>query len=329
MAGMTTANTDVLIRSEIWSTQIKDYLRDQLEATKYVNWISFPDGTTMTIPSMGDLDAYSYTEDTAIEYTPMSLGEFQFTINEYLASATYITTKARQDLFYASQLEARFVPEQQRAIMVKVEGHVLATGQPGTTNGTTQTAANPNNINNAPHRWVGTDTVGGQQTLGILDFAKARRSLKLANVPDTNLIAIVDPSFEYHFNSQAGFLDVTYNPMWEGIVATGVASGMRFMRNIYGFDVYVSNYLPGGFSETINADARGATASGADAYAALFFSADSGIQPWIGAWRQQPKVDGEYNKDKQREEYVTTARYDTALYRPENLITVLGQIDIV
>lgn len=324
MSGMTTGNTDVLIRSEIWSNQLKDYLKDTLEATKYVNWIDFSDGTTMTIPSMGDLDAYDYVEDTAIEYTPMALGEFQFTINEYLASATYITNKARQDLHYAAQLEARFLPEQQRAIMVEVEGHILSTGQPGTTNGNTQTAGNENNINGAAHRWVGSDVVNSQQTLGIVDFAKARHSLKKANVPDTNLIAIVDPSFEYHFNTQAGFLDVSYNPMWEGIVATGVATGMRFMRNIYGFDVYVSNYLPTGFSETIDS-----TASGADATGALFFSAAQEVAPWIGAWRQMPKVDGEYNKDKQREEYVTTARYDTALYRPENLITVLGQTDIV
>jgi hypothetical protein len=324
MSGMTTGNTDVLIRSEIWSNQLKDYLKDTLEATKYVNWVDFPDGTTMTIPSMGDLDAYDYTEDTAIEYTPMALGEFQFTINEYLASATYITNKARQDLYFAAQLEARFLPEQQRAIMVEVEGHILATGQPGTTNGNTQTAASENLINGAAHRWVGSDTVSSAQTLGITDFAKARHSLKKANVPDTNLIAIVDPAFEYHFNTQAGFLDVTYNPMWEGIVAQGVATGMRFMRNIYGFDVYVSNYLPTGFSETIDS-----VASGAGATAALFFSAEQSVAPWIGAWRQMPKVDGEYNKDKQREEYVTTARYDTALYRPENLITVLGQTDIV
>ena len=326
MPGMTTGNTGVLIRSEIWSNQLKETLKDTLDATKYVNWIDFPDGTTMTIPSLGDLDAYDYTEDTAIEYTPMDLGEFQFTINEYLASATYITKKQRQDSMYAARLEASFLPKQLRAIMVDVEAHVLATGQPGldTNSSNTQTAANTNTINNAYHRWVGSDTVGSQKTVGMTDFAKARHSLKKANVPDTNLIAIVDPAFEYYFNTQAGFLDVTYNPMWEGIVADGVATGMRFSRNIYGFDVYVSNYLPGGFSETIDS-----VASGADAVASLFFSADSDVGPWIGAWRQMPQVDGEYNKDFQREEYVTTARYDTAFYRPENLITVLGQTDIV
>lgn len=322
MAGMTTGNTDTLIRSEVWSAQLKEVLREDLEGTKYVNWIDFPDGTTLTIPSIGTLDAYDYVEDTAVEYTPMALGEFQFTINQYYISATYITNKARQDLFYASQLEARFLPEQRFAIMSKVESHIFNQGQPGTPGG--QTASNLNNINGAAHRWVGSGTVGAAKTVGLKDFAKARYSLKKAVVPDNNLVAVVDPSFEYYFNTQAGFLDVSYNPMWEGIVSTGVATGMRFMRNIYGFDVYVSNYLPGGFSETIDGQA-----SGAGATAALFFSAAPSLKPWIGAWRQQPKVDGEYNKDKQREEYVTSARFDAALYRPENFITVLGQTNIV
>lgn len=322
MAGMTTANSDVLIRSEIWSEQLKNTLEDELDAIKYVNWIDFKDGTTLTIPSIGDLDSYDYVEDTAIEYTPMALGEFQFSVNEYKASATYITTKARQDLHYAAQLEAAFLPKEERAIMVGVESHILKQGQPGTPNG--QTSANANVINTADHRWVGSDTVNSKQVLGAKDFAKARFALKKANVPDTNLIAIVDPAFEYYFNTQTNLMNVTYNPQWEGIIRTGVATGMRFMVNIYGFDVYMSNYLPSGFSETINS-----VASGAGATANLFFSADSSIKPWIGAWRQMPKVDGEYNKDFQREEYVTTARYDAALYRPENFVTVLAQTDIV
>lgn len=322
MAGNTTATSDILIRSEVWSEQLKNTLEDNLEAMKYVNWIDFKDGTTLTIPSIGDLDAYDYAEDTAIEYTPMALGEFQFSVNQYKASATYITTKARQDLHYAAQLEAAFLPKEERAIMVGVESHILKQGQPGTPNG--QTAANPNRINGADHRWVGQDTSNSKQVLGAKDFAKARFALKKANVPDTNLIAIVDPAFEYYFNTQSGFLNVTYNPQWEGIVASGIATGMRFAANIYGFDVYMSNYLPTGFSETINTVASGAGATGN-----LFFSADSAVKPWIGAWRQMPKVDGEYNKDFQREEYVTTARYDAALYRPENFITVLGQTDIV
>jgi hypothetical protein len=328
MSGMTTTNTDVLIRSQIWSDQLKQTLIDNLESIKYVNWIDFKDGTVLNIPSIGDLDAYDYTEDTAIEYTPMALGNFQFSVNQYKASATYITNKARQDLHYAAQLEAAFLPKEERAIMVAVENHVLKQGQPGTPNG--QTAGSANRINGADHRWVGSDTTPNSaatnvRALGMKDFAKARFALKKANVPDTNLIAMVDPSFEYYFNTQAGFLNVNYNPQYEGIVSKGVASGMRFLANIYGFDVYMSNYLPTvAASETINT-----VSSGANSVANLFFSADSSVKPWVGAWRQMPKVDGEYNKDFQREEYVTTARYDAALYRPENFITVLSQTDIV
>ena len=56
----------------------------------------------------------------------------------------------------------------------------------------------------------------------------------------------------------------------------------------------------------------------------IFYSAAGGdINPIIGAWRQAPKVDGEYNKDFQREEYVVTSRYGIDLYRPENFVTIL------
>ena len=121
-------------------------------------------------------------------------------------------------------------------------------------------------------------------------------------------------------------LDVTYNPMWDGIISEGVATGMRFSRNIYGFDIYVSNYLPEiSAAETID----GATAS-AGAKANIFFSAAAGMEkPFIGAMRQAPKVDGEYNKDFQREEYVTTARWGVKLYREENFITVLTETDVI
>jgi hypothetical protein len=59
----------------------------------------------------------------------------------------------------------------------------------------------PTKINGADHRWVGGYCFNGNDTLGFKDFAKARFALKRANVPDTNLIAIVDPSVEYTFNT--------------------------------------------------------------------------------------------------------------------------------
>ena len=121
-----------------------------------------------------------------------------------------------------------------------------------------------------------------------------------------------------------------YNPMWQGVIETGLTAGMRFIKNIYGFDVYESNYLPlcgadqSGTAETINS-----VSSGANAVCNIFFSAAPDVVPFIGAWRQMPEVDGEYNKDFQREEYVTTARYGTKIYRPENFVTVLSSTDVI
>lgn len=314
----TTANLDILTRSEVWSATLKESLKDELAATKYVNWLSgFPDGNTFTIPSIGEATVRNYSEDTPIVYDAMDTGEFQFSITEYVSAATYITKKARQDAFYAAQLEAGFVPKQLRAIMEKLETDIMALGAGGASGG--QTASSTNQINGADHRFVGTGT---NEVIAVADFAKALFSLKKANVPDRNLIAIVDPSVEYTLNTLSNLTNVSNNPRWEGIITSGIASGMRFVKNVYGFDVYTSNYLADA-NETISA--KTTTAGKAN----LFFSADATVLPFVGAWRQMPEVDGEYNKDFQREEYVTTARYGLKVYRPENLVVVLTDTDQV
>ena len=61
----------------------------------------------------------------------------------------------------------------------------------------------------------------------------------------------------------------------------------------------------------------------------LFFSTVGDASPFVGAIRQAPKVDSEYNKDLQREEYVLTARYGFGLYRPESLVVALSDTDQV
>jgi hypothetical protein len=111
--------------------------------------------------------------------------------------------------------------------------------------------------------------------------------------------------------------------MWEGIISTGIATGMRFVKNVYGFDVYTSNYLPSGLTETVNSVS--VTTTGV---ANLFFSAAGNVLPFVGAWRQLPTVDSEFNKDLQRDEYVTTCRYGVKLFRPENLVTILSKGDV-
>ncbi len=309
----TSANVDHLTRSEVWSSQLKDVLEDDLMATKYVDWMTeFPDGDTFTIPSIGQAQSDDYVEDDAIQYNPLDTGEFQFTINKYKASGIYITDKAKQDMFYMSQLVSSFVPKQERAIMEAVEADIFGLESE-------QTASDLNAINGANHRYVASGT---NEVMTVTDFALARYALKKANVPDEQLVAIVDPSVEFEINTITNLTNVSNNPRWEGIIDTGIAKGMQFVKNIYGFDVFVSNNLADS-NQTIDSKT---TAAGK---ANMMFSAASDVLPFKGAWRQMPQVESERNKDRQRDEFVVTARYGVKLFRPENLVVVLSDTDQV
>jgi hypothetical protein len=309
MAGFTAANNEHLIRSNLWSSQIKETLEDELIGAKYVDMISdFPDGDTINIPSIGQAETYNYEEGQAVRYTAMDTGNFTFSITDYKASGTFITNKMKQDSFYMSRLVSSFVPKQSRAISVAMENDIMAVGNSG------QTAGNANTINGAAHRFVASGT---NDVITPQDFAKAKYALQVANVPMTNLVAIVDPSVEYTLSTLTNLTNISNNPKWEGIVRDGMSTGMRFVMNIYGFDVYMSNYLPSGLAETVSSN------SVTNGVANYFFSAAPDVLPFVGSVRQPPKVDSEYNKDLQREEYVTTCRYGFKLFRPENLVTVI------
>lgn len=322
--GHTTANMAQLIRSEVWSNQLKEVLTDDMRmAEKYVKWISgeFSDGDTFTIPSIGQLNIFDVQEDVAIQMQALDTGEFQFSITEYKGAGTYITRKAQQDLFYASQLEAKFVPEQSRALSQEVESFIFKQGQPGTSNG--QTVADLNSYNGAAHRWVGMGTRNSVRALSPEDFSRARYSLKKANVPMTGLTAIVDPLQASIIETHPNFINHP-NGMITEMMRSGMSSGFQWKGQIFGFDIYESNYLPlSGTGQTGATETISGVASGANAVGNLFFSSASNCPPWIGAWRQMPKVDTKFEPSLQREEYYVTARYGAKLYYPENFVTIL------
>ena len=52
---MTTANTAMLKRAEVWSSELKEILQDEMQGMQYVRMLTdFPDGDTFTIPSIGE-----------------------------------------------------------------------------------------------------------------------------------------------------------------------------------------------------------------------------------------------------------------------------------
>lgn len=316
MSGFTTDTVTNLTRSNVWTSDLKMLLEDELYAQRYVSWLTtFPDGDTWNQPSIGQAEVSNYAEDQPVKYTAMDTGNMTMTITDYIQSGSYITNKMKQDSYVADQVLADFIPSQHRAIMKDLEVKILNIGPAG------QTLSDVNLINSANHRMIGG---GVNETIVPEDFARARYALVKANVPMTNLVAIVDPSCEYTLSTLANLVNVSYNPSWEGVVRTGMSTGTRFLMSIFGWDVYTSvNLHTNAASETIS----GVTASAG--VNNLFFSAASDVSPFLGAIRQPVKVDTKYNQDFQRDEYVTTFRFGLKLRRPENLFILVTDTDQV
>ena len=318
MAGTDYAKvSEHLVRTELWSSELKDILQEQLMGTKYVRMLNgFPDGNQFTIPSVGELPMREVAENTPVTYDAMDTGEFTFSIDRYVEAATYITDKAKQDSFYAQQLIGMFPAKMRRALDENLEGSVM-----GLIN--TQTANDTNTINGADHRFVASGN--SNTTLTLDDFAKAKYALDKAQAGGSR-VAIIDPSQEYVFNNLVGAQAFTNNPSFEGIVNGGFVNsvtGMRFIRNIFGFDVYVSNFLTAPTDSSVDS-----VSVPASPVTNIFMSVGGDLTPFVGAYRQMPNVEYERNKDMRRDEYVMNARFGLKLYRPECVVGVISKSTI-
>lgn len=318
MAGIDYAKVNEhLVRTELWSSELKDILQEQLMGTKYVRMLNgFPDGNQFTIPSIGELPMREVAENTPVTYDAMDTGEFTFSIDRYVEAATFITDKAKQDSFYAEQLIGMFPSKMRRALDENLESSVFSLAN-------TQTVNDANTINGAAHRFVAS---GGSNTvLSLDDFSKAKYALDKAQAGGTR-VAIIDASQEYVFNNLVGAQAFTNNPQFGGIVNGGFVNevtGMRFIRSIFGFDVYVSNFLA-----TPTDTAIGGVNTPASPVTNIFMSVGGDLTPFVGAYRQMPRVEYERNKDLRRDEYVMNARFGLKLYRPECLVSVISKSTI-
>jgi hypothetical protein len=179
---------------------------------------------------------------------------------------------------------------------------------------------NQNLINGVAHRKVASGT---NETMAPQDFAFAKYALKKAKVPLTNLVAIVDPSVAYALETSTNLVNVSNNPQWEGVIETGIDKEFRFIRNVYGFDVFESNLLADA-NETI--DGLTTTAGKANIFTSM---ARPTISPFAMAWRRNPVLKTEEDFDTGDLKVKTTARYGTGLVRDENLVVILSDEDQV
>jgi hypothetical protein len=314
MSGNTTSNTQSLIRSELWAEQLEEILHEQLLGTPYVRQIDFPDGSAFTMPSLGTALVRDLPETADITFDPLDTGEVTITMNDPVQAANSVKKVLMEDSMWAADLMAAIAPLQAQAIMERFETDVLSLANQQF-NGT----GDANAINGFDHRLIGTGT---NETMSPRDFSYAKLALTKAKIPTTGLIAIVDPTVAHTIETSTNLVNVSNNPRWEGIIESGIEQNMRFVKNIYGFDVFESNLLADA-NETI-----GSLTTTAGKANIFMSAANERLLPFVLAWRRRPMLETDSPLVKQEEQIVTTARWGTGLVRDENLVVVLTDTDV-
>lgn len=308
--GNTTQNTSAIIKAQVYSDIILEQLRDGfLPDGLFRNVTDFGNGDTLFIPTIGETVIHDYTEDTAAKYDPVDTGQVTLNITEYKQAGTYVTDKLKQDSYALAAIESQIPQQHLYKIKEAYETGLLAQAN-------AQSLGSQNLINGFAHRWVADGT---NHVLGLDDFVQMRLAFQKANVPEEGWIAIVDPISEAALNYQVSQVALTEKPLMQEFAQSGFSNDHRFIANIMGFDVWVSNRLPRIDSETI--DGVSITNGIANIFMAM---GDDMTKPFMGAWRQMPKTIGEYNKDYFRDEYVTSARWGFGVQRLDTLGVVIS-----
>ena len=179
-----------------------------------------------------------------------------------------------------------------------------------------QTATGPNLVNGFAHR------IASAETNGIFSFdhlIALRLAFNKAEVPMGGRVGVVDPVVEATLNTkyQVTTSSLDANPTAQGIFENGFAREHSFVTNIFGWDIMTSNRLPKG-------SLQDGTTTIADGVANIFMCVlDDNCKPLMAAWRQMPKVEGDRNKDLQRDEFVQTARFGFGIQRQDTLAVLV------
>jgi len=309
MSANNTGNTGALIRSELWQRQLEETLHEQLLGTPFVRQIDFPDGSAFTMPSIGTAIVRDLPEDTEVTFDALDTGEKQMTLNDPVVAATSISEVFLEDSLWSSEFMSAIPTEHAAAVMERFETDVLALAMQQSN------AASGSPINGIEHRRKGSGTTGA---IAPADFSYAHYALTKAKIAPKNMVAIVDPSVAHILETSTNLVNVSNNPMWEGIVATGIHKNMRFVKNVYGFDIYTTNLLPE-TDETL--DGEDFTGKG---IANIFMSLDREmLLPFAIAWRRRPQLDRQFDMKTREEQVTTTARWGTLLSREDNLVVTV------
>ena len=299
-----TSNSQAFIEAEVYSSFILNNLHDGLlPQTFYRNVSDFGSGTTLHIKTVGSVTIQEAAEDTPLVYNPIESGEVSLQITNYVGDAWYVTDDLREDGSQIEQLMAARSVESTRALQETFESRFLSVCNAAQTN------ANANTVNGFAHRIASAET---NNVFALKHLIAMRLAFDKANVPDSGRVFICDPVVEATLN---GLVTITHDvsPFGEMILKEGMARGQRFVMQLFGWDIITSNRLPTG---TFSDGTTSVTGGVANIFMCVL---DDNTKPIMAAWRRMPKVEGERNKDRARDEFVTRCRWGMGPQRVDTL----------
>lgn len=268
-----------------------------------MNVSDFGSGTTLHIKTVGSVTIQEAAEDTPLVYNPIESGEVSLQITNYIGDAWFVTDDLREDGSQIEQLMSARSVESTRALQETFESRFLSVCN------SAQTNANANVINGFAHRIASAET---NNVFALKHLIAMRLAFDKANVPDSGRVFICDPVVEATLN---GLVTITkdVSPFGEMILKEGMARGQRFVMQLFGWDIITSNRLPTG---TFSDGTTSVTGGVANIFMCVL---DDNTKPIMAAWRRMPKVEGERNKDRARDEFVTRCRWGMGPQRVDTL----------
>jgi len=320
--GNTTLNTPAIRRAEVYSTMILDEIKHGfLPEGLHRDVTDFGDGDTLFIPTFGEVVLRELEEGQDTPVDSIDTGRITLEITKHEGAGAALTDEMKEDSYLAAEFDAMIVPKMLTAIKESYETDLLSQQK-------NQVAGNANAINNVAHRFVAGD--GTKRTMTIDDIIYLKLAFDQAALPDEGRILIVDPIVEATINSLTNIVNVSDNPRFEGMIETGFAKNMKFVKNIFGFDIFVSTRLPRiSVAETLDttggvvAPSSSDVAEVGDIVNQAWCVADDSVTPIMGAWRRQPTVAGERQESKRRDAFYATARWGFGLQRPQSMSSII------
>jgi len=317
MSTQDTGNSQAFIEAEQYSQFLIENLPDGMLPEVFARNVSdFQSGTTLNIKTVGTRTIQDVQEGVAMTFNPIDTGNVTLSITDYIGDAWAVSDELREDGAQVEQLSAAMAMESTRAVQETIESSFLSACNAA------QTVNTANNVNGVAHRFAGNGT---GRAIELMDIAYMKYAFDKANVPANGRVLLVDPIVELTISEATSITSLANNPMFEGLVQEGWARDHKFLKNIFGFDIYTSNRLATTVAESALTDRDGNTtaAVAGDVVNVAMCVADDNTRPMMRADRRIASVEG-WRENKLREDrFQTSARFGFGAQRVDTLGAII------